>query len=1263
MMKRGIILIIVFLLTVPCLFAQEAVPAVSCDSAVSRVLTMGTVLPPERVYMQFDNGCYFLGETIWFKAHVTSNNDDRPTEFSRVLYVELLAPEGYVIKTEKYEIGEDGTCVGEIYLDPLYLSGFFEIRAYTRYMLNWGDSMAFSRVFPVFDKVNGNNWEFRNMLDRKRGFHAYDIDKEENSEECILKFYPEGGHLVDGLESRVAYEITCGGKECHEEITILDRKRVVLKTTPLHMGKGVFAFTPSAEAKYMAVVNVKNSKGKEKKYSFKLPDVESRGVALQVHENDSCFRFDIKNTLPSSSSLAFALLHRSSIGYYNKINSSDTAIVYTPDVLPEGVCRAVVFSGEVPLAERLFFVEHDTLLKNDRAVVRLNITVNGEPVHKFTPAPHERITVVAERCDSMPLESTAQFAVSVADEAGVQQSSWSYSMYTYLLLGSELKGYIPNVAQYFNPENRERKAHLDLLMMTNGWTAYDWSKLTSDETSSLVAPEKGLTLRGKFYMRVHRKVVEQPFVPVRFDIAYDGKKISTNAFRTDERASFDLPIKPFYGKQIAALSPNAAMKQNENISYTFALDRYFSPLAQPYSYWQCNLGRPASAIDTKIYDTITKVNPFEYILSDIEIVGENKKNRFARPPLSELRFDYLDEWEYAKDVTYLNGPYGDPRLNIGDEHVAEYLGIDNGYVNDSLYNNDSSAGFDFLNKPGGDQSVFYANEDIAREGLKNYSHVLSASNVLSSIFKRHRLGWCWWVSMAVVDGEYNKDSVPRIDAEYLHGINVEKMVNFKEVIITSDRKKVESIKGGYASWNHKSNALSNKGKHSIFYSGFLSPVYMLNSTEQINSNSSVETLRNVVKEIRERFSAERAGRAHGHFDAMETPNHVAYFLPYTERDSAVAIKGDFSAPGTRRYTRVQGYTRSKQFYSPDYSRMKPDSADYRRTLLWNPSVKACDGRLQFDFYNSAFCENLSVNIEGRNKNTYYNSAPNTYTRVHAGENAVDAWKNLEVKIVPPDKDSLFWAECMKEYNMAEINFSQNKYGRSLTTYIELAGYGFAPAIYKVGLYYLKGLYLKKNYKMAFEFMHKAAEKGYTDAQYELAMLYLAGNGTAKNDAEAVRWLKEAVAQGLPHAQYELAKIYLDSDVMRDSLQGVAIMRESALKGHPGANFRYSCYMKAAGVTDSILGTPLQCMERAAVLEESNALLYMLGYSHENGDYNNAYRWARSLQLQGNHKGIKYMADCYLLGRVVRRSKKTAKDLYRDAARRGNSDAERILREW
>ncbi|MBR3916595.1 MAG: hypothetical protein IKJ49_05585, partial [Bacteroidaceae bacterium] len=90
------------------------------DSAALRALQVGYILPPERVYLHFDNTSYYLGETIWFKAFVTSNNDDRPTTLSRVLYVELVAPEGYVVKTNKYKIGDDGTCNGEIYMDPLY---------------------------------------------------------------------------------------------------------------------------------------------------------------------------------------------------------------------------------------------------------------------------------------------------------------------------------------------------------------------------------------------------------------------------------------------------------------------------------------------------------------------------------------------------------------------------------------------------------------------------------------------------------------------------------------------------------------------------------------------------------------------------------------------------------------------------------------------------------------------------------------------------------------------------------------------------------------------------------------------------------------------------------------------------------------------------------------------------------------------------------------------------------------------------------------
>ena len=69
------------------------------DETAKRALVMGRTLVPEYVYLHFDNTAYYLGETMWFKAHVTSGNSDKESTLSKVLYVELVAPEGYVVET------------------------------------------------------------------------------------------------------------------------------------------------------------------------------------------------------------------------------------------------------------------------------------------------------------------------------------------------------------------------------------------------------------------------------------------------------------------------------------------------------------------------------------------------------------------------------------------------------------------------------------------------------------------------------------------------------------------------------------------------------------------------------------------------------------------------------------------------------------------------------------------------------------------------------------------------------------------------------------------------------------------------------------------------------------------------------------------------------------------------------------------------------------------------------------------------------------
>ena len=97
--------------------------------------------PQEKVYLHMDNRSYFIGDTIWFKAYVMNATTLHPTQTSGVLYVELLNDFGAEMERKKLEI-KNGMCHGEFALNDNYRTGFYEIRAYTRNMLNFGENSS-----------------------------------------------------------------------------------------------------------------------------------------------------------------------------------------------------------------------------------------------------------------------------------------------------------------------------------------------------------------------------------------------------------------------------------------------------------------------------------------------------------------------------------------------------------------------------------------------------------------------------------------------------------------------------------------------------------------------------------------------------------------------------------------------------------------------------------------------------------------------------------------------------------------------------------------------------------------------------------------------------------------------------------------------------------------------------------------------------------------------------------------------------------------
>lgn len=190
-------------------------------SYLREAMHFNRAIPQEKVYLHLDNTGYFENETVWFKAYLVRTDRSSPSDLSKVLYVELLNMSGDVIKTTKWPVDSLGQSRGDLKLDSLLGSGFYEIRAYTRYMTSWGPLACYSRVIPVFKKPSeeGNYSDLSirprlykhrdpNNRDRSDSLHAKAMDEGLSSSEMLktisVQFFPEGGKLVEGKKSRVA---------------------------------------------------------------------------------------------------------------------------------------------------------------------------------------------------------------------------------------------------------------------------------------------------------------------------------------------------------------------------------------------------------------------------------------------------------------------------------------------------------------------------------------------------------------------------------------------------------------------------------------------------------------------------------------------------------------------------------------------------------------------------------------------------------------------------------------------------------------------------------------------------------------------------------------------------------------------------------------------------------------------------------------------------------------------------------------------------
>ncbi len=470
----------------------------------------------EKVYVHTDNSCYFIGDTLWYKAYVVRSDNHHPTNMSKLLYVELLSPDGLVVERQQTVVnGSDNAC-GQFALPDSLYSGFYEIRAYTRWMLNfnvshrrytredrqlfYSNAMAadyyrdweglYSRVLPIYSKPQeAGNYDGKYMYERPKQEMPFTPKRE-----LKCNFYPEGGMLVEGLTSRVAFDLT---DQDGQAVALTGTLSTGGEVSTAHMGRGTFLVTPAASGRATLTFNWEG-----KDYEFKLPQAASSGVVVTMESGQGLdgnrqLTVAAKGMTPA----AYAVTCRGKIYVLEALTGTGKTTVDVSQ-LPSGVNELMILdeNGEV-MADRLFFVDHhDT---------KAAMTVKTD---KLDYTPYEPVVV------TLRAEGAAKgtpVSISVRDWRTEEATYNNGNMMTDMLLSSDLRGFVAQPAYYFEKDDQEHRNALDVLMMVQGWRKYGRVKTSKTEGSLGLlaaqklryAPERTTTIEGTVSKQLGVKIL------------------------------------------------------------------------------------------------------------------------------------------------------------------------------------------------------------------------------------------------------------------------------------------------------------------------------------------------------------------------------------------------------------------------------------------------------------------------------------------------------------------------------------------------------------------------------------------------------------------------------------------------------------------------------------------------------------------------------------------------------------------------------------
>lgn len=468
-------------------------------------------IPKEVAYLHLNKSLLLQGEQLGVGAYIVDKSSLKPSISTTNLYVQIRDSKKKIIKEELLLV-EKGVTSGVFDIDSSFVPGDYTITAYTNWMRNFDEQNFFTENI----KVLGSN------MDSKK-------DNPDALANIDAQFLPESGHLLKKVLNHVG--VIVKDSEGHglpnAGVVIMDSKKNTIGNFKLNeFGIGRFSFTPVSGENYSAIITLRD---KEYALRIKMP-IEDEGIILSASQRDNDLRLLISTNEESlaeirGNSFILALQGRNLLETYSlqfKDHKSIPLLLKLSDLDP-GVNILTLFNKDLqPIAERLIFNHHDL---------------------PFEEIKRPRITKLKDSLEvsfALAQEEDRTFSVSVLPQNTISYNR-NHNIISYNLLQPFLNGSIEDAGWYFEDVTERKKYELDNLLITQGWSSYNWKAIFNSSIATEYKFEKnfemGVNIHNKKILRRDQRYVihASSISPVHFfEIPKDNENFIYDSYKPVE---------------------------------------------------------------------------------------------------------------------------------------------------------------------------------------------------------------------------------------------------------------------------------------------------------------------------------------------------------------------------------------------------------------------------------------------------------------------------------------------------------------------------------------------------------------------------------------------------------------------------------------------------------------------------------------------------------------------------------------------------------